>query len=120
MTTMFGRRRAYATGPTPLTSGGRTARPAAGTGRFALARAVRLIAGVVALIIVAGILLVVLGANPSNSIVRAVHDAASWLAGPFKGLFTLSHHKAQIAVNWGLAAVVWYAVGHLIARLLSR
>jgi hypothetical protein len=74
----------------------------------------------VALIIVAGILLIVLGANPSNSIVQAIHDAASWLAGPFKGLFNLSNHKAQVAVNWGLAAVVWYAIGHLIARLLSR
>lgn len=115
---MFGRRTAYATGPT--ISGGRTAPRRGAAGRFALARAVHLIAGVVALIIVAGILLVVLEANTSNSIVQAIHDAGSWLAGPFKGLFSLSDHKAKVAVNWGLAAVVWYAVGHLIARMLSR
>ena len=117
---MFGRRTAVATGPSRVTGGRRAAPRAGASGRFALARAIRLIAGVVALIIVAGILLTVLDANTSNSLVKLIHDAGSWLAGPFKGLFTLSDHKAQVAVNWGLAAVVWYAVGHLIARLLSR
>ena len=116
---MFGRRTAYA-GPTRTTGGGRAAPRTAGTGRFALARAIRLIAGIVALILVAGILLVVLDANTSNSIVKAVHDAASWLAGPFKSLFNFSSHKTEVAVNWGLAAVVWYAIGHFIARLLAR
>lgn len=116
---MFGRRTAYAAGPTRVTTGGRRATRTT-TERFVLAGVVRLIAGLVALVIVAGILLVVLDANTSNSIVKAIHDAASWLAGPFKGLFSMSHHKAQVAVNWGLAAVVWYAIGHVIARLLIR
>jgi len=85
-----------------------------------LARVVRLIAGVVALIIVAGILLRVFDANMSNTIVRDVHDAAAWLVGPFKNLFSIKNPKVSIAVNWGLAAVVYYAVGHFIARLLAR
>ena len=67
-----------------------------------------------------GIVLVVLGANTSNAIVEAVRDAARFLAGPFDGLFTLDSNKAEKAVNWGIAAVVWYAVAHLIARLLLR
>ena len=85
-----------------------------------LARVVRLIAGVVALIIVAGILLRVFDANMSNTIVRDVHDAAAWLVGPFKNLFSIKNPKVSIAVNWGLAAIVYYAVGHFIARLLAR
>jgi hypothetical protein len=93
---------------------------AATSGRLALARAVHIAAAVVALILVAGILLVVLKANGSNGLVSAVHDAARWLAGPFQGLFNLSSHKAEVAVNWGLAAVVWYALGRLIMRLLLR
>ena len=88
--------------------------------RASLARLVMLVATVVALILVAGIVLVVLEANPSNDIVQAVRDAASFLAGPFAGLFTLDSNKAERAVNWGLAAVVWFALGRLIAHLLLR
>ena len=88
--------------------------------RASVARLITLIATVIALILIAGILLVVLEANRSNDIVKIVHDAASFLAGPFDGLFNLTKHKVEVAVNWGIAAVVWYAIGRLIARLLLR
>jgi hypothetical protein len=88
--------------------------------RASIARAVMVVATVVALILVAGILLVVLAANRSNGLVQAVHDAAQFLAGPFDGLFNLTRHKVEIAVNWGIAAIVWYALGRLIVRLLLR
>jgi hypothetical protein len=88
--------------------------------RASLARVVLMVATAVALVLIAGILLVVLKANPSNDIVKIVHDAAAWLAGPFDGLFNLARHRVEIAVNWGIAAIVWYAVGRLIARLLLR
>jgi hypothetical protein len=88
--------------------------------RAALARIVTLVAAVVAAIVVIGILLVVLGANQSNELVKAVMDAARWLAGPFRDLFSLDSHKATVAVNWGIAAVVYLAVGRLIARLFLR
>jgi hypothetical protein len=88
--------------------------------RSSVARAVILIATAVALVLVLGIVLVALEANRSNDIVRVVRDAASFLAGPFEGLFTLDSNKAERAVNWGIAAVVWYALGRLIARLLLR
>jgi hypothetical protein len=92
----------------------------AAVARASLARAVILAATAVALVLVLGIVLVVLKANPSNELVRLVHDAAKFLAGPFDGLFNLQRHKVEVAVNWGIAAVVWYAVGRLIARLLLR
>jgi hypothetical protein len=88
--------------------------------RASLARAVILAASAVALVLLLGIVLVVLEANRSNDIVQVVRDAAALLAGPFDGLFTLDSNKAEKAVNWGIAAVVWYAVGRLIARLLLR
>jgi hypothetical protein len=93
---------------------------AARRGAWTLARLVNLVAGVVATIVVLGILLVVLEANRSNDIVNAALDAARWLAGPFKDLFTLDNHKTEVAVNYGIAAVVYLAVGGLIARLLRR
>ena len=88
--------------------------------RLTIARLVHLAAAVVALILIAGILLGVLKANPSNDIVSAVRDAARTLAGPFQGLFNLSSHRVEVAVNWGIAAVVWYALGRLVMRLLLR
>jgi hypothetical protein len=84
-----------------------------------LARVVRLIVGIVVLIIVAGIVLVLLKANPTNTVVSDVHDAARWLAGPFDGIFSFHKARVTLAANWGLAAAVYMIVGGLIARLLS-
>ena len=88
---------------------------------YALARLVRLMVGVVVLVIVVGGFLFLLSANPGNAIVHDIHDAASTLVGPFKNLFSISGHpKATLAVNWGLAAIVYLIVGGLIATLIAR
>jgi uncharacterized protein involved in cysteine biosynthesis len=84
-----------------------------------LARIVRLVAGIVILLIVIGILLFVLGANGSNSIVSTIHDWANWLTQPFHSVFHLKNAKANLAVNWGLAAVVYAVVAAIIVRLLA-
>jgi hypothetical protein len=85
-----------------------------------LARVIRTLAGVVAAIIVAAILLRVLGANPQNAVVSNIHDAGAWLVGPFKNIFSVGGAKASMAVNWGIAVVVYLAVAHLLAGLLAR
>jgi hypothetical protein len=87
---------------------------------MALARLIRAIAGVVAAVIVAAILLRVFGANPHNTVVSDVHDAGAWLVGPFKSIFSLSSAKASIALNWGIAAAVYLAIAHLLAGLVVR
>jgi hypothetical protein len=84
-----------------------------------LVRLVRLIVGIVVVIIVAGIALVLLKANATNAIVVDVHDTARWLVGPFDGIFSFHSARVALAVNWGIAAVVYVIVGGLIARLLS-
>ena len=83
-----------------------------------LARIVRLATKAVAAVIVAGILLYVLGANQSNSVVEVVMDAGRFLVGPCDGLFTRDDPQWELAVNWGIAAVVWLVAGALVARLL--
>ena len=95
-----------------------------GASRFAmgsglLARVVHLVVSVIVLIIVAGILLLVLKANASNSIVSEVHDWARSLAGPFDGMFSFHNAHVAIAVNWGIAAVLYSFAGGLIARLIG-
>jgi hypothetical protein len=87
-------------------------------GRAGLARAIALAGGLVALVLVAGILLVVLEANRSNDLVHWFRDAAHWLAGPFNGLFDLDRRKAEIAVDWGIAAAVWLILARVIARVV--
>jgi hypothetical protein len=92
----------------------------AAVARASVARFIILLGTAVAAVLILGIVLVVLEANPNNGIVEAVRDAARFLAGPFDGLFTLDSNKAEKAVNWGIAAVVWYGLARLIARLLLR
>jgi hypothetical protein len=93
---------------------------ALGQGADLLVRVVQLVLSIVVAIIVAGILLVVLKAKASNSIVLEVHDWAHWLAGPFDGMFSFHNANDAIAVNWGIAVVVYLFVGVLIARLIGR
>ena len=87
---------------------------------FLLARIVRLITAVVVGFIVVGIVLHLLEADSGNALVSFVYDVAEWLVTPFKGIFSLDDAKAQIAVNWGLAAVVYAIVGGVLSSLLAR
>jgi hypothetical protein len=93
---------------------------AVGSVMVMIARVIRLITGIAAAIIVAAIVLRLLGANPSNTLVRDIHDVAQTLVGPFKNLFSINNAKLSIVVNWGLAALAWLIVGGLIARLIAR
>jgi len=85
-----------------------------------VARIVRLVTLCVVAVLVAAILFKVLGANASNDIVSTITDWGRWLAGPFKNLFSLDNAKTEVAVNWGLAALVYAVVGFFIAGLLAR
>jgi hypothetical protein len=89
-------------------------------GRVAAARVLQLIASAVAAVLVVGILLILLGANQQNDLVGGLLDAARWLAGPFANMFELDSRKTEVAVNWGIAAVVYLALANLIARVLVR
>ena len=93
---------------------------AARRGLWGVARIVSLITSVVVGLIVIAIVLVLLEANRDNAIVDWLVSAGDWLSNPFHGIFSPDGRKAQVAVNWGLAAVVYAVVGGFIARLLRR
>jgi uncharacterized membrane protein YdcZ (DUF606 family) len=90
------------------------------TGAGVLARIVHFVVGIIVLIIVAGILFVLLKADPTNTIVHHVHSWARSLAGPFDGIFSFRNARTAVAVNWGIAVVVYLFVAGLITRLLGR
>ncbi len=104
--------------------GGRSAGGAAAAGAAGilglLATLVDIITGVVAVIILLGIIFVLLKATRTNAIVMPIHDAAKFLVGPFDGIFKPKSPKLAIAVNWGIALVVYVIIGRFIASLLRR
>jgi hypothetical protein len=85
-----------------------------------LARLVNVIFLVIFAIIVIGILLYVLGANEANPVVAFVLSIAAFLVGPFRRLFEFADNNVQVALNWGIAAIVYLIVGIVIARVLER
>jgi hypothetical protein len=93
---------------------------AARTGMWGVAKVVSLITSVVVGLIVLAIILVLLEASRSNGIVDWLVGAGDFLSKPFHGIFSLDSHKATVAVNWGLAALVYGFVGGFIVRLLRR
>jgi hypothetical protein len=78
------------------------------------------IVAVIALILVLHIVLVVLSANPGNTLVSTVADWSRHLAAWFDGLFTTSSAKWNTVLDYGIAAIVYLAVGRLVAGLLER
>jgi hypothetical protein len=91
----------------------------AGAGAIAtVARVIRLVAGIVALIIALGIVFVALQASPSNTIVSHVHDWGNWLTTPFHNMFHVRGARGTLALNWGIAILVYLAVAWLITRML--
>jgi hypothetical protein len=93
---------------------------AARRGVWGVARIVSLITSVVVGLIVVAIILVLLEANRDNAIVDWLVGAGDWLSKPFHGVFEPDGRKAMVAVNWGLAAVIYAIAGGLIARTLRR
>ncbi len=79
-----------------------------------------LITSVVVGLIVIGIVLVLLEANRDNAIVDWLVGAGQFLVEPFDNVFQPDGRKARVAINWGLAAVLYGLAGGLLARLLRR
>lgn len=93
---------------------------AARRGLWSVARVVSLVTSIVVGLIVLGILLVLLEANRNNEVVDWLLEGGEFLVEPFDNLFTPEGKKARVAVNWGIAAVIYGLLGALITRLLRR
>ncbi|MFE9703416.1 hypothetical protein [Streptomyces sp. NPDC005930] len=83
-------------------------------------RAVAIVADIMALILGLWILMYLLDANRANDLVQFVHDAANWLAGWSRDLFTFDEDWARVVAGYGLAAVVYLFIGHALANRLGR
>ena len=77
-------------------------------------------AGLIALILVLHIILVLIGANSTNTIVSTDADWARHLAAWFDGLFTTSSAKWNTLLDYGLATLVYLTIGRLLTGLVGR
>jgi hypothetical protein len=94
---------------------------AVGSGVMLLARAVMTLATLIAILIVLAIVLVDVGANGHNTIVKGIHEGANFFAGAFTGLITFNGHpKRAITIDWGIALVVYLILGAVIASAIAR
>ncbi|HZB51695.1 MAG TPA: hypothetical protein VE547_21580 [Mycobacteriales bacterium] len=78
------------------------------------------IAGLIAGIIVVGIILVLVDANQRNTIVDFILDIGRFFVRPFQDLFPQDDPKENIVINWGIAAIAYLVVGAIIARIVRR
>ncbi|MFJ4896631.1 MULTISPECIES: hypothetical protein [unclassified Streptomyces] len=91
-----------------------------GNGSSTAARVIAVVADIMAFIIILWILMYLLDANPDNGLVEFVRHTARWLAGWSHDLFTFDEAWARVVAGYGLAAVVYLAVGHAVAGRIRR
>jgi hypothetical protein len=92
----------------------------ASAGVLLFARLVMLAATLVAVLIALAIVLRDVDANPSNTIVKGIHEGASFFAGAFTGLIRFNGHpKRAITVDWGIALLVFLIVGEAVSRAIA-
>lgn len=85
-----------------------------------LATVIRILGWVFTLILVAYVALTLGYANPNNSITAFVTTWADRLALGFHDLFAPADPKLRVVLNYGLAAVFWFVVSSVLARLVRR
>ncbi|MGW5413746.1 hypothetical protein [Actinomadura geliboluensis] len=86
----------------------------------ALATAVSVVTTVVVAVLAVHIVFVAFEANTANDIVRWFGDRATDLCWQFKDVFQPANHKADVAVNYGLAAAVYLVIGRIVVGLVRR
>ncbi|MEV0649042.1 hypothetical protein AB0I28_27690 [Phytomonospora sp. NPDC050363] len=84
------------------------------------ARVISGIFGLIAFILALHIAFVMLEANTGNPLVNLVKQMADFLAYLFKDIFTLEDYKLQALLNYGLAALVYLAIGGIIGGAIDR
>jgi hypothetical protein len=101
-------------------------RPALDTYRDQIAKVVRVVFILLALVLAVGAFLVAVRDNVSsdNALVKFIWNVADAIDGPFSrdnGIFTFHGKNAETkdaVVNWGIAAIFYLVVGNIISRLL--
>ncbi|MFI0351639.1 hypothetical protein [Actinomadura sp. 9N407] len=85
-----------------------------------LATIVSVLTTVVVAVLAVHIVFVAFEANTANELVRTVAGWAGDLAWQFRDVFQPADHKLEVAVNYGLAALVYLIIGRIVVGLIRR
>lgn len=85
-----------------------------------VAGVLRVVGTVIVAILLVHIVLTLLDANPENSFAKLVRDLAEYFNLGLANLFLPANPKIAITLNYGVAAVIWYAITAVVVRLVRR
>lgn len=85
-----------------------------------VATIVRVVASVIAALIVIYAVFVLFEANPANVLVEFTAGVRSTFGWFTENLFTMDDPKIAEAINAGLAALIWVVAGSLLSKLIVR
>lgn len=86
----------------------------------ALGNVLRIVGMAIVLVLVLHVVLTVLEANPENGLTAFVADAADTFDLGLANLFTPDNPKLMVTLNYGTAALIWFAITTVVVRLVRR
>ena len=86
----------------------------------ALGNVLRIIGMAIVAVLVIFIVLTLLDANPDNGLTRIVTDLANTFSFGLGNLFQPEEPKLGIVLNYGTAALIWFAITTVVVRLVRR
>ena len=89
-------------------------------GGYVLANILRAIGLFIVAVLVLYVVLVVLGANPANAFYGFVAYLANLFNLGLSDLFLPPDERLRVALNYGVAAVIWLVITMLVTRLARR
>jgi len=94
------------------------------SGRLKIVRMVNglisLVTGLFAAVLAIHIVLVIGEANMSNGFAQFITGWAAGIDLGLSGLFTPADEKVQVALNEGIAAILWLIIGAALTKLIAR
>jgi hypothetical protein len=86
----------------------------------ALANVLRIVGMLIVTVLVVYIVLTLLDANPENSLAALIRDAADTFNLGLADLFLPADPKLAVVLNYGTAALIWFAITTVVVRLVRR
>ncbi len=86
----------------------------------ALANVLRIVGMAIVAVLVVFIVLTLLSANPANGLTMIVSDLANTFSLGLGDLFQPMDPKLAVALNYGTAALIWFAITSIVVRLVRR
>ena len=85
-----------------------------------LASVLRIVGMLIVLVLVLHIVLTLLDANPANTIATMINQLADTFNLGLSNLFLPPDPKLAIVLNYGTAALVWFAITSVVVRIVRR